>query len=351
MDGDCICFVKGISTINTLNTGLSTEIQGKALVMSKKITFIDLFSGIGGFRLAFERNGAKCLFASEIDEHCQKTYFTNFGEIPRADIRQIESDDIPDHDILCAGFPCQTFSIMGDKKGFDDSRGNLFFELTRILKEKQPQAFLLENVEGLISHDNQKTMLKILSLLHECGYNTKIKVFNSKHFGVPQNRKRVYFVGFKDFYRCQKFMWPTPNFDEVAIKDILEKEVVDEKYYLSKKRWQSEKRKREYLKQLSKNSGYTAQLRSLNDIALTITATSGSVSRNVIIDKRIKKLPDDKNPEFVRRFTPREYARLQGFSENFKIVVSDTQAYKQFGNAVTVPVIQTIAKKIIESLR
>lgn len=314
----------------------------------KSFTFIDLFAGIGGFRIALESLGAKCVFSSEIDIYAQKTYLENFGESPYGDIRLIKSYIIPDHEILCAGFPCQSFSIMGNKKGFNDYRGDLFYEIVRILQDKKPKAFLLENVKGLLSHDKQKTILKIWSLLHKCGYHIKIKVFNSKYFGVPQNRERIYIVGFRDVNSYEKFMWPFPSFEEVAIKDIVEENIVDSKYYLSKKRWASEKLKREYLKQFSKNSGYTAQLRSWDDIALTITATSGSVSRNVIIDKRIGKLTDDKNTEYIRRFTPKEYARLQGFPDTFKIVVSDSQAYKQFGNSVSIPVLTAIAEKIKE---
>lgn len=308
-------------------------------------TFIDLFAGIGGMRLAFESLGGKCVFSSENNKFCQETYFKNFGEMPEGDITIIDEKDIPDHDILVAGFPCQPFSIAGVSKkislgrahGFlDQTQGTLFFDITRILKEKRPKAFLLENVKNLQSHDKKRTFRVIKETLENLGYKLYYKVVDGKYY-VPQHRERIFIVGMdKMIYGDEEiFTFPERTDFNHSVKEILDNNV-NEKYTLSDKLWQ-------YLKDYAdkhreKGNGFGFGLVDMDGITRTLSARYYKDGSEILIPQ------NGKNP---RRLTPRECARLQGFPEDFKIVVSDTQAYKQFGNSVVVPAVEGVAKQLI----
>ena len=322
-----------------------------------KFKFIDLFAGIGGIRIAFESLGGECVFSSEWDKYCQLTYQANFGEVPAGDIRKIIASEIPDHDVLTAGFPCQAFSIAGKRGGFDDTRGTLFFEVARIIKEKQPKIVFLENVKGLMSHDRGKTLATIVNVLrNDLGYFVpEPEIVNAKGFGVPQNRERIIIVGFRGDFGVNDFRYPTPTNPEVTIKDIMETKPVSSKYYLSDTYLNSlrEHKKRHE----SKGNGFGYEIRSVNDIANALVVGGMGKERNLIIDKRLKdftpvtKIKGKVNPEYVRRLTPRECAGLQGFPANFKIPVSDAQAYKQFGNSVAIPAIKAVAKQVLVHMK
>lgn len=319
-------------------------------VMDEKLRFIDLFAGIGGMRIAFERAGGKCVYSSEWNKYSQQTYFTNFGEQPEGDITQVEAKDIPNHDILVAGFPCQPFSIAGVSKknslgratGFEDkTQGTLFFDVCRILDEKRPKAFMLENVKNLCSHDKGRTFKIIKESLEELKYNVFYAVLDGQDF-VPQHRERIIIVGFdKERYGENiKFDFSiTPLEPKPVMRDILEKRV-DEKYTLSDKLWI-------YLqnyaaKHKAAGNGFGYGIAPLNGVARTISARYYKDGSEILIQQR------GKNP---RRLTPRECARLQGFPEEFTIPVSDTQAYKQFGNSVVVPLMENVAKLIVANIK
>jgi DNA (cytosine-5)-methyltransferase 1 len=313
-----------------------------------KFKFIDLFAGIGGIRLAFQNLGGKCVFTSEWDTYSKKTYDANFGEVPFGDITKISETDIPDHDILLGGFPCQPFSIAGVSKknalgrahGFlDETQGTLFFDVARIIKHKMPSAFMLENVKNLVSHDKGKTFKVIKETLKELGYSLHFKVLDGKHF-VPQHRERIIIVGFRTekFKDEESFEFPQMSDTKFAIKDILEDEV-DSKYTLSDKLWN-------YLqgyakKHKEKGNGFGFGLTDLNGISRTMSARYYKDGAEILIPQ------EDKNP---RRLTPRECARLQGFPDSFLIPVSDNQAYKQFGNSVVTPLIQAVGQNIVKEI-
>jgi len=310
------------------------------------LTFIDLFAGIGGTRIAFENAGCKCLFSSEWDRFAQVTYENNFDEKPAGDIRKIESSKIPDHDILVAGFPCQPFSISGVSKknalgkphGFDDpTQGTLFFEIKRILIDRKPQAFLLENVKNLQSHNRKNTFKVIMDTLkNELGYNVYFEVLDAVNY-VPQHRERIFIVGFK---KNIEFNFPRikPKRKQ-QFKDILEKNV-DGKYTLSDHLW---KYLQEYAKKhQEKGNGFGFGLTDLKGHSRTLSARYYKDGSEILIPQ------NGKNP---RRLTPRECARLMGFPDSFIIPVSDTQAYKQFGNSVVVPLVSDIAKEIKKALK
>lgn len=324
--------------------------------MKNSFTFIDLFAGIGGFRIAFEELGGTCVFSSEIDKYSQKTYKANFGDSPHGDITQISENDVPDHDILLAGFPCQAFSIAGRKKGFEDTRGTLFFDIARIIKEKRPKAFFLENVKGLVSHDRGNTLKTILEVLrNDLNYFVPDpEIINAKDFGVPQNRERIFIVGFRDDTEVEKFEYPKPlEIDGPKFKDVKEKDEVASKYYLSKRYLNTLKEHR--ARHLSKGNGFGYAVIADDDIANAIVVGGMGRERNLVIDHRLKDfspLPNkgDLNREGYRTMTPREWARLQGFPEEFKIVVSNTQAYKQFGNSLAIPAVKETGRKIIKVL-
>lgn len=303
---------------------------------------IDLFAGIGGTRLGFHQTGrVASVFSSEINKYSAKTYKANFNDVPKGDITKIESKDIPDFDILVAGFPCQAFSQAGKKLGFEDTRGTLFFEVARILKDKRPKAFLLENVKNLTLHDHGNTFKTIIDTLNSLDYQVYYHLFKAKDFGVPQNRERIYIVGFdkKQVSNYQNFVFPTPPKTETKIKNILDN-TVDDKYTLSDKLWAGHKARKIRNQKNGKGFGYT--LFSGDDsYTNTLSARYYKDGSEILISQ------NNKNP---RRLTPRECARLQGFPENFVIPVSDTQAYQEFGNSVAVPVIHAIAEQILKVL-
>jgi DNA (cytosine-5)-methyltransferase 1 len=313
-----------------------------------KFKFIDLFAGIGGIRMAYQNLGGKCVFSSEWDSFAKKTYEANFGEVPFGDITKISETEIPDHDILLGGFPCQPFSIAGVSKknalgrehGFlDKTQGTLFFDIARIIEHKRPKIFMLENVKNLVSHDKKKTFQVITETLTELGYKVHFKVLDARHY-VPQHRERIIIVGFDKsvFNEEEQFEFPKPTNTEFSIRDILES-IVDDKYTLSDKLWNYLK---EYKKKhQAKGNGFGFGLTDLNGVSRTLSARYYKDGAEILIPQ------EGKNP---RRLTPRECARLQGFPDNFIIPVSDNQGYKQFGNSVAMPLIQAVGKNIINEL-
>ena len=311
-------------------------------MIKKKFTFFDLFAGIGGIRMAMEDAGGKCVFSSEWNKFSQQTYAANFGEVPDGDITKIDENDIPDHDILVGGFPCQPFSIagvsaknfLGREHGFKDlTQGTLFFDICRIIKTKRPRAFLLENVKNLKGHDKGNTFKVILKALQEdLGYDIHYKVIDASS-KVPQHRERIFIVGFDS---PMKFEFPEIEDMRPKIGDILEKKV-DKKYTLMDGTWNS--LQRHLAKHKAKGNGFGYSIADRKGIAKTLSARYYKDGSEILISQGEKKNP--------RRLTPRECARLMGFPEEFKIVVSDNQAYRQFGNAVVVPVVKEIAKAMI----
>jgi len=320
--------------------------------------FIDLFAGIGGFRLALQNLGGKCVFTSEWDKYSKQTYKANFGEIPFGDITKEKTKNyIPDDfDVLCAGFPCQAFSIAGRRGGFEDTRGTLFFDVAEIIKKKQPKAIFLENVKGLRNHDKGKTLATILNVLREDlnYYVPEPKILNAKEFGVPQNRERIFIVGFRKDLGIDEFQYPEATDKTAILEDILEEQEVSVKYYLSTIYLQTLKNHR--ARHESKGNGFGYEIIPQDGTANAVVCGGMGRERNLVLDDRltnfkpITNISGKVNREGVRKMTPREWARLQGFPDNFKIVVSDAQAYKQFGNSVAVPAIEATAEKIIEKL-
>ena len=325
-------------------------------IENPKFKFIDLFAGIGGFRLALQNLGGKCVFTSEWDKQAQKTYRANFGETPFGDITKEETKQyIPDgFDVLCAGFPCQAFSIAGKRGGFEDTRGTLFFDVAEIIKRKQPKAFFLENVKGLRSHDKGKTLETILNVLrNDLGYYVPDpQIVNAKDFGVPQNRERIYIVGFHISLNIDKFNYPKPTNQNVTFADVKEENVVETKYYLSTQYLQTlvnHKARHE-----NKGNGFGYEIIKDNQTANAVVCGGMGRERNLVLDHRITdftpttKIKGQVNREGIRKMTPREWARLQGFPDNYTIPVADASAYKQFGNSVAVPAIQATANEIIK---
>ncbi len=311
-----------------------------------KFTFIDLFCGIGGLRLAFQNNRGKCIFSSDINVFARKTYEKNFGEMPHGDITRIPSEEIPHHDILLGGFPCQPFSIagvskkisLGRKHGFECAdQGNLFFEVARIIRDKKPKMFLLENVKNLKTHDNGKTFNKIREIIEELDYDLFFKIIDGKYH-VPQHRERIYMVGFNRNMIFKKppaeFMFPEYNIISMKLADILEKKV-DEKYTLSDTLWNYLLKYAE--KHKNNGNGFGFGIADPDGITRTLSARYYKDGSEILISQI------GKNP---RRLTPRECARLMGFPDSFQIQVSDTQAYRQFGNSVIVPVVTDIAREM-----
>lgn len=307
--------------------------------------FVDLFAGIGGIRIPFQELGGKCVFTSEWDKFAQKTYRLNYGEEPNGDITEIEANEIDDFDVLLAGFPCQPFSQAGLGKGFEDTRGTLFFEIERIISEKRPKAFLLENVKQLKGHDKGRTLQVILQHLHKLDYFVDYEVLRAADYGVPQNRERIYIVGFDtrqiNIEENYRFPYPKPTYQKTRLGDILENDV-DEKYTISDRLWEGHlRRKREHQE---KGNGFGFSLYNAESpYTNTISARYYKDGSEILIDQG-----EGHNP---RKLTPRECARLQGFPENFIIPVSDTQAYKQFGNSVAVPVVRAVAKQLISEMK
>lgn len=327
---------------------------------------IDLFAGIGGIRMGFDQAFGKkieTVFVSEFDEPAQKTYRANFDD-PfdiSGDITQIEASQVPDFDICLAGFPCQAFSLAGKRKGFDDdykgrARGTLFFDMLRICtdRDNKPKVIFCENVKGLPIHDRGRTFETILGALREEGYVPFYKVLNSKNFGVPQNRERIYIVAFREDIAPETFDFPTHAGKKKTIEDILDDAPISSKYYLSDVYMETLRRHRAHHEALGHGFGY--EIRELNGIAGAIVCGGMGRERNLIIDHRehsmtpVTNIKGEINKEDIRKMTPREWARLQGFPDSFNLTLADTQLYKQFGNSVTVPVIKAIANRIKEEL-
>ncbi len=300
--------------------------------------FIDLFAGIGGIRIPFDEFGAQCVFSSEWDKYSQKTYAANYKEMPRGDITKIDEKHIAAFDILLAGFPCQPFSNAGHKKGFNDIRGMLFFDICRIINYHKPKILFLENVKGFEGHNKGQTFSVVKRSLEDLGYSIHMQILNAKQFGVPQNRERMYIVAFKDDI---KFSFPAPENKPIKVGDILSTEEVDAKYTISDKLWAGHKRRKLEHRARGNGFGYSLFQRD-SEYTSTISARYYKDGSEILIDQG-----EGINP---RKITPREAARLQGFSDDFIIPVSDIQAYKQFGNSVAVPVIRAIVRKICEAL-
>jgi len=322
--------------INNKDTHLT-----KIITRSRTYKVIDLFAGVGGIRLGFEnafKSDAEFVFSSEIDKFSKITYECNYGEIPHGDITQIEASEIPPFDILLAGFPCQPFSNAGLKKGFDDMRGTLFFDIARIVEYHKPKVLFLENVKGFRNHDKGNTFKVVKETLEELGYKVFADVLNAKHFGVPQNRERIYIIAFLD--NEINFEFPTSLNKEVKLGDILEKSVED-KYTISDKLWAGHQRRKLEHKKKGNGFGYSIFTEE-SEYTSTISARYYKDGSEILIKQK------DKNP---RKLSPREAGRLQGFPNSFKIPVSDTQAYRQFGNSVAVPVIEELAKNIYKQIK
>lgn len=333
---------------NYLSEPLFSYADEQQTAKTKKFRFIDLFAGIGGFRLAFEAVKGECVFSSEWDKFSQKTYYDNFNSVPSGDITLIDPSSIPDHDVLCAGFPCQPFSIagvskknsLGRKHGFlDKAQGTLFFNIAKIIEMKRPKMFILENVKNLKSHDKGNTFKVIRSVLQELGYSVFYQIIDAKSY-VPQHRERIFIVGLDQgkFDKDVEFSFPEPPDNQPKLADIFEQKV-DKKYILSDKLWN-------YLqayaaKHKKKGNGFGFGLVDGNMTSRTLSARYYKDGSEILIKMK------GSNP---RRLTPRECARLMGYPDDFKITVSNTQAYKQFGNSVAVPVVKAVAKNMAKFL-
>lgn len=295
----------------------------------KAIQFIDLFCGIGGFRIAAEQISAelgiplKCVFSSDIDKDCQKAYEENFGEKPVGDITAIKAEDIPAHDILLAGFPCQPFSIIGHRKGFEDTRGTLFFEIARILEAKKPTTFVLENVKLLAGHNNGKTLKRIMAALRDLGYYADFRVFNALDFGLPQKRERIFIVGFK---KACSFDWPKGGLPMIPLKEILEENVPEQYYaseYIRKNRLKKQKPTKEQTIWHENKAGH------ISAYPFSCALRAGASYNYLLVNGE-------------RRLTMREMLRLQGFPDSFNIVCNYSQTRKQAGNSLPVPVAKAV---------
>lgn len=325
-----------------------------------RLKSIDLFAGIGGIRLGFERafeDDIDTVFVSEWDEYAQKTYKANFNddfEIA-GDITKIDEEDIPDFDICLAGFPCQAFSLAGQRMGFKDNfkgmcRGTLFMDVARICEYHKPKVIFCENVKGLLIHDKGKTFKIISKTFEDLGYKVFYKVLNSKNFGVPQNRERIYVVAFRNDIAPEKFEFPEMTDDTKRLLDIREEAPVSAKYYLSDV--YVETLRRHKARHAARGNGFGYEIRDWGDVAGAIVCGGMGRERNLVIDKRQKELVPtthirgEINKEGIRKMTPREWARLQGFPDSFVLPLADTHLYKQFGNTVTVNVIEAIAEEI-----
>lgn len=323
-------------------------------------TFIDLFAGIGGFRIAMQDAGGRCVFSSEWDEACKETYFRNYGEVPFGDITRPETKALIPHDfdVLCAGFPCQPFSNAGLKKGIEDTRGTLFYHIAEILQNHHPKAVLLENVRGLISNDRGKTIQTVLRTITGMGYRCNISqdliengpvsrlqkecakmVLCAKDYGVPQNRPRIYIVLWRNDLEVDKFIYPAPLNEQTSVEDILEDQVPD-KYTISDRLWAGHQRRRIENEKAGKGFGYCL-FNANSSYTSTISRRYYKDGSEILIEQ------EGRNP---RKITPREAANLQGFPQNFKLPSSDTKAYQQFGNSVAVPVVRKIAEEIVEQI-
>jgi DNA (cytosine-5)-methyltransferase 1 len=297
----------------------------------KRFAFIDLFSGIGGFHVAASENGGSCVFASEIDAEAVKTYEANFPLKPEGDITKIKAGQIPDHDLLCAGFPCQPFSIIGNRMGFDDMRGTLFFEIARILRAKKPPMIVLENVKQLATHDKGKTISRIVDCLSDIGYKTSWRVLNALNFGLPQKRERTIIVGFLD--HSVAFSWPKPIAEYRPLSAVLDKEV-DRRHYASP--MIRDKRHKAHKTDLKISIWHENKGGNISSHPFSCALRANASYNYLLVNGE-------------RRLTPREMLRLQGFPDAFKIVCSDASARKQAGNAVPVPMIKLVIREMLHA--
>jgi len=326
---------------------------------------IDLFAGIGGIRMGFDRAFKKeieTVFVSEWDIPAQQTYKANFPN-PKdiaGDITKVKEEDIPSFDICLAGFPCQAFSMAGKHGGFDDDyhgrcRGTLFLDVVRICEYHKPRVIFCENVKGLTIHDKGRTFKVIKEAFEQIGYKVFSQILNSKDFGVPQNRERIYLVCFRNDIAPDNFNFPKGSHKKVCIRDIMDDAPVSPKYYLSDVYMETLKKHRARHEAAGHGFGY--EIRDLDDIAGAIVCGGMGRERNLIVDHRehsmipVTHIKGEINKEDIRKMTPREWARLQGFPDSYKLILSDTHLYKQFGNSVTVNVIEAIAKEIRKVLK
>ena len=295
----------------------------------RKLKYADLFCGIGGFHTAAQNLKMECVFACDIDADCRKAYEANYGITPQSDIRTVTAGDIPDIDILLAGFPCQPFSIIGSMEGFSDARGTLFFELARIIEAKQPKAFLLENVRQLESHNDGKTLKRILEILRGLGYSVEYKILNALDFGLPHKRERILIAGFKG--AASGFEWPETVKRRRTLADLLEKQV-DKRYYVSERILQS--RKAAHKTELRPTIWHENKAGNISSHPFSCALRAGASYNYLLVDGE-------------RRLTSREMLRLQGFPESFKLVCTDSQTRKQAGNAVPVPMVQAVLERML----
>ena len=328
--------------------------------MRDALRSIDLFAGIGGIRIGFDNafgEQIRTVFVSEWDKFAQKTYEANFKDDFKiaGDITKIDEESIPEFDICLAGFPCQAFSLAGKRMGFDDDykglcRGTLFQDVVRICEHHKPKVIFCENVKGLKIHDRGRTFKVITKAFEQIGYTVYSKVLNSKDFGVPQNRERIYIVAFRNNINSKGFKFPEGDNDKTCIKDILEKAPISSKYYLSDVYLDTLKAHKERHK--NKGNGFGYEIRPLDGQAGAMVCGGMGRERNLIIDSRphsmvpVTHIKGEINKEDIRKLTPREWARLQGFPESYTLELADTHLYKQFGNSVTIPVIEAIANEI-----
>lgn len=320
---------------------------------SKDLTVVELFAGVGGFRLGFDHAGGfKTIYANDFDDWCKKTYDGYFGEgaMDLRDIQTVSADEIPDCDILTAGFPCQPFSKIGKLHGFSDARGTLFWDVLRILKAKRPRAFILENVANLMNHDKGHTFERIRDgLENDLGYHVHYQVLNTKNYGTPQDRKRIYMVGFRDDL---PFEFPEPIELKTFVKDILEKEPVHDFYYMSQKYMDGLERHKQ--RHAAKGHGFGYRVLDPNGISTTCVVGNMGRERNLIKDTprpyAVNRTNSQLNHEGIRKLTVREYARLQGFPDDYEFADKVTIAYKQIGNAVSVPVAEAVAIQVKRTL-
>lgn len=321
------------------------EVKNKSL---EGMTFIDLFAGLGGFRLALESFGAKCVYSNEWDAHAQAVYKENFGDTPDGDITKVDEKTIPDHDILCAGFPCQAFSISGKQRGFEDSRGTLFFDVARIVKEKNPKVVFLENVKNFAAHDGGRTLQVVKQIMLDLGYTFNFKVLNAVDYGVPQKRERVYMVCFRTDLRNTDFSYPEPFPLTKHVEDFLLPDDPEiEKMYVNRSDTYYNDKKDDTYSDTSvrlgivNKGGQGERIYSTKGIAITLSAYGGGCfakTGGYLVNGRPRKLH------------PRECARMMGYPDSYKIAPNKNQAYQQFGNSVVVNVLQYIAEKIGETL-
>lgn len=310
--------------------------------------FIDLFAGLGGFRIALESLGAKCVYSNEWDKPVQQVYANNFGEVPEGDITKVDENTIPEHDILCAGFPCQAFSISGKQRGFEDSRGTLFFDVARIVKAKRPKIVFMENVKNFATHDNGHTLEVVKATMEELGYTFYQKVLNAVDYGIPQKRERIYMVCFRNDLNIKEFKYPKPFKLTKHVEDFLikDEEMVKPLFVERQDIFFNGTEDNEYSDKsirlgIVNKGGQGERIYSTKGIAITLSANGGGIfarTGGYLIDGKIRKLH------------PRECARIMGYPDSYKMCNSTNQAYKQFGNSVVIDVLQHIGIEIGNAL-